>query len=361
MNAAAGSAYRLNDLELASRMSFFLWGSVPDDELLQTATRGKLKDPSVLELQVRRMLKDPRSKALVDNFANRWLELSKLPGFVPDTGLFQEFDENLREAMAQETQLFVESQLRENHSVVDLLTADYSYVNERLAKHYGIPDIYGNRLRPVKFTDGKRGGLLGQGAVLSVTSYPNRTSVVMRGRWLLANVLGAPPPPPPADVPALKEPGAAGQPRSLRERMEIHRKDAVCASCHQRMDPLGFALENFDAVGKWRTESDGAPIDPAATFPDGSRFSGASGLRALLASHKEDFARTLTEKLMAFAVGRGIEYTDLPAIRKIARDAAPGDYRWSSIILGIINSPPFSMATATGGESARTGAQTGER
>jgi len=338
-----GSAYRLSDLDLASRLSFFLWGSIPDDELLNAAIRGKLKDPKILEHQVRRMLRNPLSEALVYELTNRWLELSKLTGLVPDTDLYREFDENLRDAMAKETQLFLASQLQEDRSVTELLTANYTFVNERLAKHYGISDIYGNHFRRVTFTDGLRGGILGQASVLAVTSYPNRTSVTMRGRWLLANFLGAPPPPPPPDVPALKDAGADGQPRALRERMELHRKNPACASCHQRMDPLGFSLENFDALGKWRTESDGTPIDAGASLPDGTRFEGLPGLRMMLTSRKEEFVRTLTEKLLAYATGRGIEYTDLPAIRKITRDAAQNDYRWSSIVLGIINSAPFSM------------------
>ncbi len=345
-NAGASSAYRLGDLDLASRLSFFLWSSIPDDELRNLAIGGRLKEPKVLEQQVQRMLRDPRSRALVDGFANRWLGLSKLAGVVPDTDLYREFDENLRDSMAQETQIFVASQLQADRNVMELLTADYTYVNERMAKHYGIPNIYGNRFRRVKFTDGTRGGLLGQASILAVTSYPNRTSVTLRGRYLLANVLGAPPPPPPPDVPALKDAGTDGQPRALRERMELHRKNVVCASCHQRMDPLGFSLEHFDALGKWRTESDGVPIDASAALPDGTRFEGLSGLRKLLASQNEDFVRTFTEKLMAYAIGRGIEHTDLPAIRKIARDAAPQDYRWSSVILGIVNSTPFSMSTA---------------
>jgi hypothetical protein len=345
-NVAAGSAYRLSDLDLASRLSFFLWSSIPDDELRNLAIRGRLKEPKVLEQQVQRMLHDPRSHALVEGFANRWLGLSKLAGIVPDTDLYREFDENLRDAMAKETQIFVGSQLQEDRSVIELVTADYTYVNERLAKHYGIPNIYGDRFRRVKFSDGMRGGLLGQASILAVTSYPNRTSVTVRGRYLLTNLLGAPPPPPPPDVPALKDAGAEGQPRALRERMELHRKNTVCASCHQRMDPLGFSLENFDALGKWRTESDGAPIDASASLPDGTRFEGVGGLRTLLGSHKEDFVRTFTEKLMTYAIGRGIEYSDLPAIRKIARDAAAQDYRWSSVVLGIVNSTPFSMSTA---------------
>jgi mono/diheme cytochrome c family protein len=344
-NLPPGSLYRLSDLDLASRLSFFLWSSIPDDELLNAAARGRLKDPKILEQQVRRMLRDPRSRALVDEFASRWLELGKLTGLVRDTDVYREFDENLRDAMAQETQLFVASQLQEDRGVTELLTANYTFVNERLAKHYGIPNIYGDRFRKVNFTDGVRGGLLGQASVLAVTSYPNRTSVTVRGKWLLANLLGSPPPPPPPDVPALKEAGSDGQPRALRERMELHRKNAVCASCHQRMDPLGFALENFDALGRWRTESDGAPIDASASLPDGMAFAGVGGLRTLLASHQEDFARTLTGKLLAYAVGRGMESADMPTIRKIARDAAQNEYRWSSIILGIVNSPPFSMGT----------------
>ena len=344
--AAPSFIFRVNrpdapELNLASKLSFFLWSSIPDDELLNAAIRGKLKDPAVLEQQVRRMLRDPRANALVEGFATRWLELGKIAGFVPDTQLYPEFDENLREAMAEETKLFVADQLRQDRSISDLLLADYSFANDRLAKHYGIPNVYGSHYRPVKFNDGRRGGLLGQASILSVTSYPNRTSVVMRGRWLLANMLGAPPPPPPLDVPALKEPGAEGQPKSLRERMEVHRKNPVCASCHQRMDPLGFTLENFDAVGKWRSEADGVPVDPNASMPDGTNFVGVEGLRTYLTEHKEDFARTLSAKLLSYAMGRGIEYYDQPAIRKIARDAAAKDYRWSSVILGVVNSPSF--------------------
>src|SRR5579871_3411857 len=345
-DVAPNAPYRLSDLDLGSRLSFFLWSSVPDDELLNLASRGRLKDPKVLEQQVQRMLHDQRSQALVDGFANRWLGLSKLAGLLPDTDLYREFDEGLRDAMAQETRTFIASQLRENRSVVDLITANYSYLNERLAKHYGVPDIYGPRLRRVEFTDGVRGGLLGQASILAITSYPNRTSVTLRGRWLLATLLGAPPPPPPPDVPVLKEAGQDGQPRSLRQRMELHRQSAVCASCHVRMDPLGFSLENFDALGKWRTQSDGALIDAAASMPDGTRFEGIKGLRALIGSHSEDFVRTFTEKLLAYAIGRGIESSDYPTIRKIARDAASQEYRWSAIISGIVNSPAFGMGLA---------------
>jgi hypothetical protein len=350
-NMAAGSPYRLGDLDLASRLSFFLWGSVPDDELLNVAVRGKLKDPAVLEQQVQRMLRDPRSNALVNNFANRWLELSKIAGVVPDTDLYREFDENLRDSMEKETKLFIGDQLHNDRSVIELVSANYSFLNQRLATHYGVPNVYGDHFRKVVFTDGVRGGLLGQGSILTLTSYGNRTSIVMRGRWVLANLLGAPPAEPPADVPALKDAGMDGAPRSLRERMEVHRKNPVCASCHMRMDPLGFSLENFDATGKWRIESDGAPIDTAASMPDGTAFDGVKGLRALLASHQQDFARTLSGKLLAYAIGRGLEAYDLPAVRKIAHDAEKNDYRWSAIISGIVTSTPFSMGVVRGDQS----------
>jgi hypothetical protein len=343
---AVGSAHRLDDVGLASRLSFFLWGSIPDEDLLDTATRGQLKDPKILEQQVRRMLRDPRSKRLVDHFATRWLELNKISGLVPDTELYSEFDENLRDAITQETRTFLENQLREDRGVMEMVTANYSFLNERLATHYGVPNIYGNDLRRITFNDGIRGGLLGQASVLAVTSYPNRTSVTMRGRWLLANLLGSPPPPPPADIPPLQEAGKNGAPKALRERMEIHRRNAVCASCHQRMDPLGFSLENFDALGKWRTVSDGAPIDASASLSDGTKFDGVMGLRALLVSHKEDFLRTFTAKLLGYAIGRGTEYYDQPAIRKIVRDAEAENYSWSAVVLGIVKSPPFSMGIA---------------
>jgi mono/diheme cytochrome c family protein len=358
-NAVAGAVYRLSDLDLASRLSFFLWGSVPDDELMNVAVRGKLKDAAVLEQQVQRMLRDPRSDALVNNFASRWLELSKIAGVVPDTDLYREFDENLRESMDKETRLFVGDQLHNDRSVMELLTANYSFLNQRLATHYGVPNVYGDHFRKVTFADGRRGGLVGQGSILTVTSYGNRTSVVMRGRWVLANLLGAPPAEPPADVPALKEAGMDGAPRSLRERMEVHRKNPVCASCHMRMDPIGFSLENFDATGKWRIESDGAPIDAAASLPDGTKFEGVPGLRALLVSHKDDFVRTLSGKLLSYAIGRGLESYDLPAVRKIAREAAKNDYRWSAIISGIVTSTPFSMGIARGEESQNRQPATG--
>jgi hypothetical protein len=352
-NAAPGSVYRLNDLDLASRLSFFLWSSIPDDELLNTAIAGKLKQPAVLEQQVRRMLADSRSRALVDNFVDQWLQMSKLTGLVPDVDAFPDFDENLRQAMHLETEEFVANQLREDRSVLELLTANYSYLNERLARHYSIPNIYGNHFRKVTFTEGFRGGLLGQASILTVTSYPNRTSVVLRGKWLLANMLGAPPPPPPADVPSLKDPGQDGQPHSLRDRMEQHRNNAACAGCHRRMDPLGFSLENFDALGKWRTVADGEKVDVSASLPDGTTFEGIAGLRNLLVKHKDDYVRTVTEKLLAYSIGRGVEYYDLPAIRKIARESAARDYRWSSLVLGVVRSAPFSMGIVRAGEASR--------
>ncbi len=350
-NTPEGTVYRLSDLDIASRLSFFLWSSIPDDELLDVAIRGKLREPAVLARQVRRMLADSRSQALVDNFATQWLSLGKLAGVVPDVDVYPEFDENLREAMQEETRRFIGSQLREDRSVIELLTADYTFVNERLAQHYGIPYVYGNHFRRVTFTDGKRGGLLGHASTLTATSYPNRTSPVLRGKWILANLLGAPPPPPPADVPPLKEAGEEGQPRSVRERLEEHRKNPACASCHRRMDPLGFSLENFDGVGKWRTISDGASIDTAAVLPDGTELQGLSGLRTLIASHPQEFVRTLGEKLLSYAIGRVIEPYDLPAVRKVASESAVQNYRWSSLVEAIVRSTPFTMGIVEGKES----------
>jgi mono/diheme cytochrome c family protein len=350
-NAPEGTPYRLSDLDIASRLSFFLWSSIPDDELLDVAIRGKLREQAVLARQVRRMLADSRSQALVDNFATQWLSLGKLAGIVPDVDVYPEFDENLREAMQEETRRFIGSQLREDRSVIELLTANYTFVNERLAQHYGIPHVYGNHFRRVTFTDGKRGGLLGHASTLTATSYPNRTSPVLRGKWILANLLGGPPPPPPADVPPLREAGEEGQPRSVRERLEEHRKNPACASCHRRMDPLGFSLENFDGVGKWRTISDGAPIDTTAVLPDGAQLQGLSGLRTLIASHPQEFVRTLGEKLLSYAIGRVIEPYDLPAVRKVARESATQNYRWSSLVEAIVTSTPFTMGIVEGKES----------
>lgn len=339
------TAYRISDIELASRLSFFLWSSIPDNQLLNLAATGRLKDPAVLEQQVRRMLADPRSNALVTNFFGQWLYLRNMPGVHPDQDAFPEFDESLREAFEQETQLFLESNLREDHGVLDLLNADYTFVNERLARFYGLPNVYGSHFRRVSLAGHEeRRGLLGQGSILTVTSYANRTSPTIRGKWLLTNVLGTPPPPPPPDVPSLKETPPNGKVLTMRERMEQHRSNAACAVCHAQMDPLGFALENFNGVGEWRTTSEaGSPVDASGALPNGVKFNGPAELRNVLLSHPEQFANTVTERLLTYALGRGVEYYDLPAIRKITGEAAPNNYRWSSIILGVVNSVPFQM------------------
>lgn len=344
-NVAPSAAYRISDVELASRLSFFLWSSIPDDELLDVAERRKLSDPAVLEQQVRRMLDDARATALVRNFAGQWLYLRNLRGAVPDPTQFPEFDDNLREAFTRETELFFESQLREDRSVFELLTANYTFVNERLARFYQIPNVYGDHFRRVTFGDERRAGLLGQASILTITSYSHRTSPVVRGKWLLENVLGAPPPAPPANVPPLKEENKT-EPATMRERMEQHRSNAVCASCHRMMDPLGFALENFNAIGKWRASDAGAPIDATGVLPDGTQFDGPVDFRAVLMSHRGEFARTVTEKLLTFALGRGVEYYDMPVVRQILRQSAPTDHSWSSLILEIVKSAPFQMRRA---------------
>jgi hypothetical protein len=355
--AAPGLVYRINDVDLASRLSFFIWSSIPDEPLLDAAANGTLGQPAVLERQVRRMLNDPRAAALVDNFISQWLTLGKLSGVVPDVDAYPEFDENLRDASREETRLFVASQLREDRPVSELLSANYSYVNERLARHYRLPNVYGSHFRRVAFDDGVRGGLLGQGSILTVTSYPNRTSPVLRGRWLLDNILGSPPPPPPPDVPQLSENDAGGRPRSIREQMEAHRKNPSCAVCHVRMDPLGFSLENFDALGKWRTTIDTLPIDASASMPDGTRFEGVAGLRRLMADHQEDFARTLTQKLLTYALGRSVEPSDWATIRHVARQAASNGYRWSALVTGIVSSTPFRMSTSQADRVTTTASQ----
>jgi hypothetical protein len=345
-NLVPGTSYRISDVELASRLSFFLWSSIPDDELLRAAERGELRKPGVLEREVRRMLADERSKALVNNFAGQWLYLRNIRLVSPDPTLFPEFSDNLRQSFAREMDLFLESQFREDHSVTDLLTADYTYLNEDLARHYGIANVYGPHFRRVALTDDARKGFLGKGAILTVTSYANRTSPVLRGKWLLENILGAPPTPPPPNVPALKENVAGGKALSVRERMEEHRANPVCASCHKVMDPLGFALENFDAIGRWRTVSEaGTPVDASGTLVDGTKVDGPSSLREALLAHREDFVTTVTGKLLTYALGRGVEYYDAPAIREIVQQSAATDYRWSSTILGITKSAPFQMRT----------------
>ena len=347
-DAAPGTPYRLGDLELASRLSFFLWSSIPDDELLEAAAGGRLADPAELERQTRRLLADARSHALVDNFASQWLRLRNLESQERESADYPEFDENLRDAFRRETELFVESTIREDRSVLELLSANYTFVNERLARHYGIRGVYGDRFRRVTLgPDHPRGGLLGHGGLLTVTSYPNRTSPVVRGKWLLETILGAPPPEPPPNVPGLPDRGEDGEPASVRERLERHRANPACAGCHAPMDPLGFALENFDAIGTWRATSEaGQPIDASATMPSGAAFEGKAGLRRVLLSRGGDFAATVTEKLLAYALGRGLEYTDRPAVRRILRDAADDDYRWSSIVLGIVKSTPFQWRRA---------------
>ena len=342
-----GTIHPVSDLELAARLSFFLWSSIPDDELLDVAARGDLRDPDVLRRQVQRMLADTRAQALVDGFALQWLALRTLSRVVPTPELFPEWDDNLREAFRRETELFVASQIRENRSVLDLVRADYTFANERLARHYGIPNVYGSRFRRVTFSDGVRGGLLGHGSILTVTSYPTRTSPVLRGHWLLQQMLGSPPPPPPPDVPALPDRGEGGRPASVRERLEQHRANPVCANCHAPMDPLGFALEHFDAIGKWRaTGEGGGPIDASGVFPDGTGFEGLAGLKAMLLGRHEQFVWTVTEKLATYALGRGLEHYDMPAVRAIIRGAAADDYTWSSLVLGIVESTPFQMRSS---------------
>ena len=329
-NVTPDSNYRISDLDLASRLSFFLWSSIPDDELIHLASQGKLKNPAVLEQQVRRMLADSRSQALVDNFAGQWLYLRNLRGVAPDLETFPNFDDNLRQAFKTETELFFGSIMHEDHSVLDLLNANYTFVNERLARHYGIPNVYGSQFRRVTVTDDARRGLLGQGSLLIVTSVATRTSPVQRGKWLLENIMGTPPNPPPAGVPPLRENAAGGKPLTVRERMEQHRESPSCAGCHKVLDPLGFALDNFDAVGAWRTlGEDGSPIDATGVLADGTKVNGAVG--------------TMTGKLMTYALGRGVEYYDMPSIRAIVHEAAHNDYRFSSLVMGIVKSAPFQM------------------
>jgi hypothetical protein len=350
-SAARGGVQPVSEVELASRLSFFLWSSVPDDELLNLAVRGTLSQPKVLEPQVRRLLADRRStRSLVDNFAAQWLQLRSLHDEFRDPEIFPEFDENLRNGFEQETRLFVEHTLRQDTSVLELLRANYTFLNERLARHYGVPNVYGERLRRVELPgDSPRGGLLGQGSILTLTSYANRTSPVIRGKWLMQTMLGMGPPTPPANVPALAEKGGGSVPVSVRARLEQHRKNPPCATCHAQMDPLGFALENFDGIGTWRIADEGTPIDASAMMPSGTTFEGPAGLKKLLLSQPEQFASTVTEKLLAFALGRALEYYDRPAVRKIVRDAAPGGYKWSSIVMGVVNSTPFRMK-ASGSE-----------
>lgn len=338
----------IGDVELASRLSFFLWSTMPDDELLDAAIRGRLRQPDVLDRQVRRMLADPRAESLVTNFVEQWLYLRDVESKRPDERLFPDFDEGLRHAFKRETELFIASIVREDRSALDLLSADYTYANERLAKHYGIPHVYGPEFRRVSVTDDYRRGLLGQGSVLLLTSYSTRTSPVLRGKYVLGNLLGAPPPPPPPNVPALKTENAKnGKALTMREAMVQHRQNASCATCHARMDPIGFALDNFDAVGRWRTVGEGgAPIDATGVLPDGTTFTGVLGLRENLLSHPELFASTITENLLTYALGRTLEFYDASVVRSVVRSAGREGFRFSSLILGIVKSTPFQMRAA---------------
>jgi hypothetical protein len=350
---APGAPYRVSDSDLASRLSFFIWSSIPDDELLDTAGRGALSRPATLERQLRRMLADPRAQALVDNFLGQWLQLRNLKSKQPNSHEFPDFDDNLRQALHTETELFFGSIVREDRSVLDLMNADYTFLNERLAKHYGVPNVYGSHFRRVILPDETRRGLLGKGAVLMVTSHPHRTSPVIRGKWVLENILGAPPPPPPDVVPPFQEETEAARPKSVRERLELHRRNPACAGCHRMIDPAGLALENFDAVGAWRTRDGGTrgtPVDASGQLVDGTRVDGVVALRQALMREPDIFVSTVTEKLMTYALGRGLTASDMPAIRTIVRDARREDYRFSAIVLGIVRSAPFQMRSAGEGQ-----------
>jgi mono/diheme cytochrome c family protein len=344
-NVAPHTPYRVSDVELASRLSFFLWSSVPDEELLNLAIAGRLHQPSILDRQVRRMLADPRAEALVTNFAGQWLYLRNLAAVSPDARQFPDFDDNLRQSFRRETELFFESIVKEDRNVLDLLRADYTFVNERLARHYGIANVYGSRFRRVALgANSERGGILGHGSVLTVTSYANRTSPVLRGKWILENIVGSPPPPPLPNVPPLKDTDAQGRVLSMRERMVQHRSNPACASCHQLMDPAGLSMENFDAIGRWRARTEaGTAVDASGGLPDGSTFSGASGLRSALLRRPQLFVGTLTEKLMTYGLGRGVEPYDAPTVRTIVRNAQSQNYRFSSLVLGIVGSDAFQM------------------
>ena len=349
VNLASGKSYRITDLEFASRLSFFLWSSIPDDELITLAAQRKLRDPAVLERQVRRMLADPRSEALVTNFTGQWLNVRGLQTHDPVVNFFPDFDDNLRRALRQEVELFFDSIVREDRSVFDLLTADYTFLNQRLAKHYGIPNVYGSQFRRVALGPefDMRRGLLGKGALLTITSQPGRTSPVQRGKWFMQTILGVSPPDPPPNVPPIqpKKEDFTGNTKepTMRQKMEQHRVNPVCASCHKIMDPIGFSLENFDAVGAWRSEDSGSPIDATSEIVDGTKLNGPASLREVAVRYSDQFERVVTEKLLIYALGRGVEYQDMPLVRAIVRDAAPANHRFSSIVLGIVKSTPFQM------------------
>ena len=344
--AAPGSLHSVDDTALASRLSFFLWSSLPDDELLDLSSQGKLGQADVFRKQVARMLVDPRAEALVKNFAGQWLFLRNLTTVRPSTEEFPDFDDNLRQAMRRETELLFDNVVREDRSVLELLTADYTFVNDRLAQHYGIEGIYDSHFRKVPVTDPNRRGLLGQASILTITSYPNRTSPVLRGKWVLENVLGTPAPAPPPDVPALAENEGGKAARTLRERLAAHRTNPVCSTCHDVMDPIGLSLEHFDAIGQWRTREPGGAIDANGQLADGRQVDGAAALREAVTTDPEQFARVFTGKLMTYALGRGVDTYDMPTVRKIVRDAAPEKYRFSAIVNGIVSSPAFRMRRA---------------
>ena len=352
--AAPGTMHPVSGVELASRLSFFLWSSIPDEPLLRAAAGGTLSQPAVLEQQVRRMLADPRAEALVSNFAGQWLQLRNVRSVQPNSDEFPDFDDQLRQSFRRETELLFASIVKEDRNVLDLLRADYTFVNERLARHYGIPNIYGSRFRRVPVTDDARRGILGQGSMLAVTSHAERTSPVLRGKWVLENLLGLPVPPPPPDIPTLKGNTEGQKPKTLREQMAEHRTEPVCASCHRVMDPVGFALENFDAVGAWRTMEPGGPIDASGQLADGTKVDGVVTLRKAILDKPNLFVGTLTEKLLTYALGRGVDARDMPAVREIMRGAAKNDYKFSSLVLGVVRSVPFRMRTTPGLETGTT-------
>jgi hypothetical protein len=344
--ASPGTAYRISDVELASRLSFFLWGSIPDDTLMDLAVKGTLHEPATLDGQVARMLADGRASTLAENFGEQWLSLRQLRQPTLEEEILPEYDGNLRDGFLQETRLFLRDQFRRDGSALDILTARYTFVNERLARHYGIAGVYGSHFRRVEVGD-QRAGILGHGSVLTTTSYPTRTSPVLRGRWLLDTLLGTPPPPPPPDIPLLPITDEQGRALTLRQRTERHRTNPVCAGCHVRMDPLGFALENFDAIGRWRTSGEtGGPIDASGAFPDGTTFNGVAGVRAMIAARSEEFVRAVVTKLLMYAVGRPMELRDAAAIADIVRGSAAQNYRWSALIRHAVRSAPFQMRRA---------------
>jgi hypothetical protein len=346
--SAASGNYRVSDLELASRLSFFLWSSIPDDQLLNAASNGRLSDPAVLEQQVRRMLADPRAESLTQNFASQWLQLDQLDNAIPDPILFPEGDKTLRDSLRKETEMLFDSIRSENRSILDLLTAKYAFINEPIAKLYGISSIYGPRMRRVNLpADNLRAGLLGEGGILMMTSHSNVTSPVLRGKWILDNILGSSPPPPPPVVPDLKATGANGKILSMRERMEQHRSNPACYSCHATIEPYGLALENFDAVGRWRTiNENGEPVDASTVLVNGTKFEGPDGLRNIILANKDQFVQTATNRLLTYAVGRGLDYYDMPTIRKIVKASAPSNYNFSTLVVNVVKSMPFQMRKA---------------